>query len=462
MNTAAPVAMQTVQMSPGLAIHRLSATFVDRALEREFRRTHLQAQRGFFICIFALMLLSNLTSLLFDAIYRPQALANPWLLGLRLVTPAAAMWVLVQSIWRSQSPRFGWVIETFVVLTIGLSVMVLSQHADYAFMGPVNMICMLFALYLLVPFHFYRQIFYTSAFTLLGGTALISNPVIDTNLFRLTQWLVFIHAIGLFSSWQRHLNQRQFYAAGLKIGEQLDKESAANRHNRALVDLLTHELRNPLANIGAQASLIQRIGDVVASRHAQHIVESVQQADALIRRWIEGDRLAMSASDRLAPYPEAQISGIDLLSQIELSLQPARLRHPQLCFGLDDRYRAPFARIDARVFNLVLLNVIDNAAKYAGVDANGHTRITIGLRHRAGRVWVRVRDFGPGIAYDQQERIFVKHHRLAQDAPASRDPGGTGIGLYLCQALLNLQSARLTLQSKPGLGCAFVIDMAQA
>jgi signal transduction histidine kinase len=340
--------------------------------------------------------------------------------------------------------------------------MVLSQHADYAFMGPVNMICMLFALYLLVPFHFYRQIFYTSAFTVLGSAALMANPAIDTNLFRLTQWLVFIHAIGLFSSWQRHLNQRQFYAARLKIGEQLDKETAANQHNQALVDLLTHELRNPLANIGAQADLIQRVGDVVASRHAQHIVQSVQQADALIRRWIEGDRLALSVSDCPVPSTEAQISGIDLLPQIGLNLQQAQLRHPQLCISLDDRFHAPGARIDARVLNLVLLNIIDNAAKYAGVDANGQTHITIGLRHRAGRVWVRVRDFGPGIGYDQQERIFLKHQRLAQDAPASRDPGGTGIGLYLCQALLNLQNARLTLRSKPGLGCAFVIDMAQA
>ena len=454
--------MQPEQTPPGHAIHRPSATFVDPALELEFRRTQLHAQRGFFVCIFALMLLSNLTSLLFDAIYRPQALANPWLLGLRLATPATAMWVLAQSIWRSQSPRFGWVIETFVALTIGLSVMVLSQHADYAFMGPVNMICMLFALYLLVPFHFYRQIFYTSAFTVLGITAMMANPAIDTNLFRLAQWLVFIHAIGLFSSWQRHLNQRQIYAARLKIGEQLDKETAANRHNQALVDLLTHELRNPLANIGAQADLIQRIGDVVASHHAQHIVQSVQQADALIRRWIEGDRLALSVSDRPAPSPNVQISGIDLLPQIALNLQQAQLRHPHLCISVDDHYRAPCARIDARVFNLVLLNIIDNAAKYAGVDSQGQTRIGIGLRHRAGRVWVRVRDFGPGIPYDQQEQVFIKHERLAQGAPTSRDPGGTGIGLYLCQTLLNLQNARLTLRSKPGLGCAFVLDMTQA
>jgi len=344
-------------------------------------------------------------------------------------------------------------------MTIALALMVLSLHADYAFIGAVNMICLLFGLYLLLPFHFYRQIFYTSAFTVLGSIALMANPVIDANLFRLAQWLVFVHGIGLFASWQRHLNQRQLYAAGLKIEAQLAKETAANRHNRALVDLLTHELRNPLANIGAQADLIQRIGDVVASRHAQHIVQSVQQADTLIRRWIEGDQLVLSVSDHPTPSPEAQISGIDLLPQIGLNVQQAQLHHPQLCIRLDDRFKAPGARIDARVLNLVLLNIIDNAAKYAGDDARGQTRISIALRHRAGRVWVC--DFGPGIAYDQQERIFVKHQRLAADAPANPDPGGTGIGLYLCQTLLNLQNARLTLHSKPGLGCAFVIDMTQ-
>jgi len=462
MTTAPPAALQPAQMPPGHAIHWRSATFVDPALEREFRRMQLQAQRGFFMYIAALMLLLNMASLLFDALQKPQALASPWVLGVRLATPASAIWLLVQSIWHAQSPRFSLVLESFVVMTIALTLMVLSLHADYAFIGAVNMICMLFALYLLLPFHFYRQIFYTSAFTVLGITALIVNPVIEANLFRLAQWLVFVHGIGLFASWQRHLNQRQLYAAGLKIEAQLAKETAANRHNRALVDLLTHELRNPLANIGAQADLIQRIGDEVASRHAQHIVESVQQADALIRRWIEGDRLALSASDRPAPSPETQISGIDLLPQIGLNVQQVQLRHPQLCISLDDRFHAPGVRIDARVLNLVLLNIIDNAAKYAGVDTSGQTRITIGLRHRAGRVWVRVRDFGPGIGYDQQERIFVKHQRLANGAPASRDPGGTGIGLYLCQALLNLQNARLTLRSKPGQGCAFVIDMAQA
>ncbi|MFZ4625495.1 MAG: sensor histidine kinase [Rhodoferax sp.] len=461
MNTAPPAAMQPVQMPLGYAIHRLGATFVDRALEREFRRAQMQAQRGFFIYFAALMLLFNIASLLFDATQKPQALANPWMLGVRLASPASTLWLLVQAIWHAQSPRFGWVVETFVVLTIGLIVMVLSLHADYAFIGPVIMICTLFGLYLLLPFHFYRQIFYTSTFTVLGSTALMVNPVIDTNLFRLAQWLVFVHGIGLFTSWQRHLTQRQLYATGLKIRAQLDKETAANRHNRALVDLLTHELRNPLANIGVQADLIQRIGDVVASRHAQHIVESVQQADALIRRWIEGDRLALSASDRPAPSIETPASGIDLLPQIGLNVQQIQLRHPQLCISLDDRFHAPGVRIDTRVFNLVLLNIIDNAAKYAGVDTHGQTRITIGLRHRSGRVWVRVRDFGPGIGYDQQDRIFVKHQRLTQGTPASRDPGGTGIGLYLCQALLNLQNARLTLRSKPGLGCAFVIDMAQ-
>ncbi len=451
--------MQPEQTPPGHAIHRPSATFVDHALELEFRRMQLQAQRGFFMYIAALMLSLNIASLLFDAIQRPQALANPWVLGVRLAAPASAIWLLVQSIWRSQSPRFGLVLESFVVMTIALALMVLSLHADYAFIGAVNMICLLFGLYLLLPFHFYRQIFYTSAFTVLGSIALMANPVIDANLFRLAQWLVFVHGIGLFASWQRHLNQRQLYAAGLKIEAQLAKETAANRHNRALVDLLTHELRNPLANIGAQADLIQRIGDVVASRHAQHIVQSVQQADTLIRRWIEGDQLVLSVSDHPTPSPEAQISGIDLLPQIGLNVQQAQLHHPQLCIRLDDRFKAPGARIDARVLNLVLLNIIDNAAKYAGDDARGQTRISIALRHRAGRVWVC--DFGPGIAYDQQERIFVKHQRLAADAPANPDPGGTGIGLYLCQTLLNLQNARLTLHSKPGLGCAFVIDMTQ-
>jgi len=79
--------MQPEQTPPGHAIHRPSATFVDHALELEFRRMQLQAQRGFFMYIAALMLSLNIASLLFDAIQRPQALANPWVLGVRLGPP---------------------------------------------------------------------------------------------------------------------------------------------------------------------------------------------------------------------------------------------------------------------------------------------------------------------------------------------------------------------------------------
>jgi signal transduction histidine kinase len=99
-----------------------------------------------------------------------------------------------------------------------------------------------------------------------------------------------------------------------------------------------------------------------------------------------------------------------------------------------------------------LVNLVDNAVKYGG---EGPIRVCVG---RAGeRVELLVADSGPGIPPAEQQRIFEKFYR---GGPAlTRSPGGTGLGLYISRELVNRMSGRLTLQSEPGAGATFVVEL---
>jgi signal transduction histidine kinase len=68
-----------------------------------------------------------------------------------------------------------------------------------------------------------------------------------------------------------------------------------------------------------------------------------------------------------------------------------------------------------------------------------------------------VRDEGLGIPPNEQARIFDKFYRL--DPDLTRGVGGTGLGLYICRELVRRMAGRISVESKPGEGSTFVVDL---
>lgn len=90
-------------------------------------------------------------------------------------------------------------------------------------------------------------------------------------------------------------------------------------------------------------------------------------------------------------------------------------------------------------------NLAENAAKYS---PKGGT-ITLGAEAANGMLTVSVRDEGPGIPDEEHARIFQRFHR------ASTGTQGMGLGLYLCQRLVEAHGGRLWVESPPGAGATF-------
>lgn len=104
---------------------------------------------------------------------------------------------------------------------------------------------------------------------------------------------------------------------------------------------------------------------------------------------------------------------------------------------------------DRLVLRQALVNVVDNAIKYA--PEGSAIRIDVG--RNVERSWVAVADEGPGIAEEHRERIFERFYRV--DKARSREAGGTGLGLSLAQSGMASHGGRVEVESELGRGSTF-------
>jgi two-component system phosphate regulon sensor histidine kinase PhoR len=106
----------------------------------------------------------------------------------------------------------------------------------------------------------------------------------------------------------------------------------------------------------------------------------------------------------------------------------------------------------------VFENLIENALKYGAAGK----RVDITLASGASpdgepEAQVGVRDYGPGIAPAHLPRLTERFYRV--DVAESRAQGGTGLGLALVKHILNRHRGRLTIESAPGAGAAFIVHL---
>ena len=110
----------------------------------------------------------------------------------------------------------------------------------------------------------------------------------------------------------------------------------------------------------------------------------------------------------------------------------------------------PLLEADPDRLGQVLGNLLSNAIKYT--PSGGTVSVDAGAE--GGMAWIRVGDTGPGIAPEEQERIFDPFYR---SQPGRRFPQGMGLGLSIARDVVLAHGGRLDLDSAPGLGSRFTV-----
>ena len=119
---------------------------------------------------------------------------------------------------------------------------------------------------------------------------------------------------------------------------------------------------------------------------------------------------------------------------------------------LDNDEDIPEIPCDPKRLRQVFLNILDNAAKHGGEGK----RIDASICFEDDHVMVRIRDFGPGIPEDELPLVKKKFYKGSSKAR------GTGIGLAVCDEIVEMHGGMLTLENAPGGGTLVTVSLPAA
>ena len=222
-----------------------------------------------------------------------------------------------------------------------------------------------------------------------------------------------------------------------------ERESIRN----ALLAALSHDLRTPLTVLFGQAEILTLDLASEGSPHAaqaseirQHVLNTTRLVNNLLdmarlqsggfnlrKEWLTLEEVVGSAIRTLEPGLGGRHIALSLAS-------PLTLIH-----------------VDGALFERVLINLLENAVKYAGAAAQ------IGIRTSGGgspprlEVW----DSGPGIPAGQEQAIFAKFARGHKESAIP----GVGLGLAICQAIVEVHGGQLEGRNRPQGGASFVVTL---
>ena len=221
----------------------------------------------------------------------------------------------------------------------------------------------------------------------------------------------------------------------------------ANRLKDEFMSMVSHELRTPLASIkGYSRTLLadyerwdeetRRDFLSIISDESDKLAELVENLLEMTR--IEGGRL------RVEPEPV-------LLRRFCNEVVNRIVTHyPDMRFECDLPDDLPMVEADPRRVEQVLMNLLQNAARYSAAEL-----IAVRGRYDGGRyVTLSVEDNGVGIAPEHLPHLFDRFYRAANQREAG-EGAGTGLGLAISKALVEAQGGRIWVASTPGKGTTF-------
>jgi signal transduction histidine kinase len=228
------------------------------------------------------------------------------------------------------------------------------------------------------------------------------------------------------------------------------KISQNEKMQAGFISQLSHELRTPLTVIKGWCETlmmdedmdeITRQGMKTIHGESGRMIEMVTELLDFTRMQGENVTLSMELEDIRASFEEAVFMYAGRLEPEGIKLN-----------YLDNDDEIPEIRCDTDKLRQVFLNILDNAAKHGGdgeeIDASIH--------YEEGCVVVRIRDYGPGIPEDEIPLVKKKFFKGSSKAR------GTGIGLAVCDEIVELHGGSLTLENAAGGGTLVTVTLPES
>jgi signal transduction histidine kinase len=229
------------------------------------------------------------------------------------------------------------------------------------------------------------------------------------------------------------------------------KELKLARMQSEFVSTVSHEFRTPIMSIRYLGELLQR-GRVRDEEKKQEYYDIITEESKRLGRLIENTLDFSKIEAGMKKYSFEQIDVAEIAVDAEVHFQKQFLDN-RFVLENDIQDSIPLIKGDREALTRALLNLLDNAAKYSG-DIR---KIILRARSKEDFVFLDVEDFGKGIPYQEQKKVFEKFYRSEsiQDSPIK----GSGIGLTLVAHTARAHGGEVFLESKEGKGTKITIKL---
>ena len=244
---------------------------------------------------------------------------------------------------------------------------------------------------------------------------------------------------------------RELQQALAELSQKGSQLEVASRHKSEFLANMSHELRTPLnAIIGFSQVLRQRLFGEINAKQEEYLDDILASGNHLLD--LINDVLDLSKVE--AGQVELEVATFSLREALERGVVMVRERATKngVRLSLELAVDVDLVDGDERRVQQVVFNLLSNAVKFTPRGGS----VVVASAREDGEVLVSVTDTGPGIAADDQERIFEE---FQQTDVGVRQREGTGLGLALSKRLVELHRGRIWVESQSGHGSRFVFTL---
>lgn len=253
-----------------------------------------------------------------------------------------------------------------------------------------------------------------------------------------TYFIVAITVGGLTAQ----LKAREHLAAKVQLA------ADSERLRKTLLDCVSHELKTPLAAIGAASQELLRLApNVQDPQMLQQLASEIRDGSHRLNR-VVNNLLDMNRLESGIIRPKREWCDVRELLQSAVDIERESINGREV--GLDVPEKIPLALVDHTLIEQAVAKLLANAASHTPV----RMPIEIAAEYRGDQLRISVSDRGAGLPIGAAERIFEKFYR-----GDGRKAGGLGLGLSIARGFVEAHGGTLTAENRDGGGARFAIRL---